>query len=198
MTQKFIIISMALYSLTSNPCLAETHYSRIYAIGAAFAYTEKQVDPETTLGQKLPEVFGYRYFVVNPDWSFRPGIRLSYAWTNPSENIPRAFQIIETDFKTAAEVAILWNHLPVFPSITLGAGMLYRKTDFISTSPILSNLSEKITEKSLLPFLQGQVSLIFSQNRGKYELAPFARYTYIFADSRYHWSVGAEVSLAYL
>jgi hypothetical protein len=171
-----------------------TVYNRTYAIGVAAGLNKKSTGTEKAYNQTSGEVVGYSYSEINENFVVRPGIRLGYT---PGQEPAGAesISISENDFKSAAEVALLWRKLPVIPSLSMGAGMIYRSVSVSTRSPVVSNQSS-IGGSSILPTVHGQLSVIVPIRQGKLEFAPFARYTHVFSDSRIGWFFGLESSIA--
>lgn len=165
------------------------------AFGVGLATNTKPVDSEVSFVQLSPEVFGYSYYPINSRWSMRPGLRLGYSWMNENPNLPQSLQITERDLKGTAEVGFLWNYYNFIPAFSFGTGLIYRSTNLKTGDPILSS-DQAISGRSTLPFVQGQFSIGMTVLKGFLEMAPFARYTHVFSDSRFNWSLGTEVSIS--
>ena len=197
-----IVFSQTLFSMTCfalAEARAEIPYStRKYAIGAAYSFGNKKNGTDDSYKQSSGEVFGYLYpdlLSLNQEFIIRPGIRLGFTPEQEPKSAA-AVSISEKDFKSTLEATLIWKNPPLFPALTVGGGMIYRTTTLTAQAPVVSTGSA-IGGSSLLPFVQSQFSLILPIQEGKFELAPFTRYTHIFSDSRTGISYGLEGSIAY-
>jgi hypothetical protein len=163
-----------------------------YAVGIGGVGSFRGNNLENSFLQFSPELVGYGYTPLSPDFLLRPGIRANYAWQQPI--MPSAIQIKEYDFKAGPELGIVWNGW-VLPSFTLGIGAIYRSTVLQVQDPIRIS-QDDISGSALKPYVQVQVGLGIPISGAVVVVEPFGRYTKVLGDGRLNWATGIETTLS--
>jgi hypothetical protein len=196
----FVKLLFVAGALVQNQAFADTtEYERTMAVGVGAALNQKAYGNETPYSQLSGEVSLYGYRPVSDRLLIRPGVRFGYTWGDNTRNVPSSVNITERDFKAMGEMSLLMTGFRIgtqalLPAITVGGGMINRSTSLSTQGPFVNSGSNAIAGSSLLGMVHGQVSVIVPFMNGQFDVAPYLRYTHVFADSRIGWFYGAEAT----
>lgn len=187
--KKISLLSFLIFGFVTAANAAESFRP---SIGVSGVFANRELSAQHSFSQFTPELVGYGYLPLQQDLWLRPGVRVGFAWNQPT--MARSLRLNEYDFKTNAELGVVWSG-PVVPSFSLGLGGLLRTTSLSSQSQI--NLdSSRVGKTRLYPYLQGQLGVGIPIEKGVLMLEPYVRYLHIFGDRRYQWASGLEFTLS--
>ena len=167
----------------------------VWAAGGSIAFLNERAFGDQSRNALVVELLGVRYlrFAADSTWYARPGIRLGFQGLLQAE-MPSQVAVEERGPTAAVEVGIL-NDGIVVPSLTFGAGAVYRFIRLHTEGNVAR--SGKLDRQELLGLLYAQLGIGIPIEGGRFMVEPYLRLQKTMSDDRSLLQFGWDVTVGF-